>query len=474
LDVGHYGDSADLTTKGILLDSADFLSRSDHRVTKEKSRILAQLPKLRDARPRHFWASAGVAAASLFGMVAAFGTAPGALEIERVQQIRVESLALQHGSSVELAGASFATEQRVQRGDTVAGLLGRLGVTEAKALDLLRSNNEAAPIFRQLSPGKNVTARVGANGELQSLTFPLNGNSDKALLVERTEQSFRFSEQPLQLDTQVVLKTAEIRHSLFGATDAAGIPDAVATGLADIFGGDMDFHRDLRKGDRFSVIFESLTHQGRLVRTGRILAAEFANNGRTFSAAWFESTPGQGGYYTFDGKNVRKAFLRSPLEFSRVTSGFSAARFHPVLQKWRAHKGTDYGAPVGTRVKATGDGVVEFIGTQGGYGKVVVLRHQGRYTTLYGHLSGFASGVRKGSRVGQGDVIAYVGATGLASGPHLHYEFRINDVHQNPLSVALPTAPPLAPEELARFRETLQPELARIELIRGVNLALLD
>jgi murein DD-endopeptidase MepM/ murein hydrolase activator NlpD len=375
---------------------------------------------------------------------------------------------------VELGEGSFAKEERIQRGDTVAALLNRLGVTESKALELLRSSNEAAPIFRQLSPGKNITAHVGAKGELQSLTFPLNGTSDKALLVERSDQSFRISEQPLQLDTQVVLKTAEIRHSLFGATDAAGIPDAVATGLADIFGGDIDFHRDLRKGDRFSVIFESLLYQGKLVRTGRILAAEFVNNGRTFSAAWFEAAPGQGGYYTFDGKNVRKAFLRSPLEFSRVTSGFSAARFHPVLQKLRAHKGTDYGAPVGTRVKATGDGTVEFVGTQGGYGKVIVLRHQGRYTTLYAHLSGFSTGLKKGTRVSQGDVIGYVGATGLASGPHLHYEFRINDVHQNPLSVALPTAPPLAPEELARFREALQPQLARIELIRGVNLALLD
>lgn len=443
-------------------------------MTKEKTRILAQLPKLREARPHHFWASAGVAAVSLFGMVAAFGTAPGTLEIERAQQLRVESLAPQHSSNIELPGASFAREERIQRGDTVAALFGRLGIAEGTVHELLRSAPEAAPIFRQLSPGKNITARVDADGGLQSLTFPLNGNNDRALLVERSDRSFRISEQPIQLDTQLVLKTAEIRHSLFGATDDAGIPDSVATGLADIFGGDIDFHRDLRKGDRFSVVFESLLHQGRLVRTGRILAAEFLNNGKTFSAVWFESAAGQGGYYTFEGKNVRKAFLRSPLEFSRVTSGFSTARFHPVLQKWRAHKGTDYGAPVGTRVKVTGDGVVEFVGNRGGYGKVVVIRHQGRYTTLYAHLSGFAKGLKKGGRVSQGDVIGYVGATGLASGPHLHYEFRINDVHQNPLSVALPTAPPLAPEQLARFREILQPQLARIELIRGSDLALLD
>jgi murein DD-endopeptidase MepM/ murein hydrolase activator NlpD len=407
-------------------------------------------------------------------MVAAFGTSPGTLEIERSQQSLVEQVAPQRALAVEQPGESFTKEERIHRGDTVAALLNRLGVIDPQALAFLRSSPEGAPIFRQLSPGKNITARFGANGELQYLIFPLNGGTDRALFVEKTDGKFKITEQALQLDAQVVMKTAEIRHSLFGATDAAGIPDSVATDLADIFGGDIDFHRDLRKGDRFSVVFESIAHHGKMVRTGRILAAEFVNNGKTFSAIWFETTPGHGGYYTSEGKNIRKAFLRSPLEFSRVTSGFTAARFHPVLQKWRAHKGTDYGAPVGTRVKATGDGMVEFVGTQGGYGKVVVLRHQGRYTTLYGHLSGFASALKKGSRISQGDVIGYVGATGLASGPHLHYEFRINDIHQNPLNVALPTAPPLAPEQLARFRESTQPQLTRIALIRGSNLALLD
>jgi murein DD-endopeptidase MepM/ murein hydrolase activator NlpD len=474
LDVSHNGYLGVLTARPILLDSPDFFSQPEHRVTKEKSGILAQLPSLRDARPRHLWATASVAAASLFGMVAAFGTAPGTLEIERSQQSLVEQLTPQHAAPMDLTQGSFAKEERVQRGDTVATLLHRLGVSDPQAVAFLQSSREAAPIFRQLSPGKNITARVGTGGELHSLIFPLNGGADRAVYVEGEDRAFNVTEGVLQLDTQVMMKTAEIRYSLFGATDAAGIPDSVATGLADIFGGDIDFHRDLRKGDRFSVVFESISHRGRLVRTGRILAAEFVNNGKTFSAMWFETAAGQGGYYTVEGKNIRKAFLRSPLEFSRVTSGFTSARFHPVLQKWRAHKGTDYGAPVGTRVKTTGDGIVEFVGTQGGYGKVVVVRHQGRYTTLYGHLSGFASGLKKGSRVGQGDVIGFVGATGLASGPHLHYEFRINDVHQNPLSVALPTAPPLAPEQLAKFREITQPQLARIELIRGSSLALLD
>jgi len=251
------------------------------------------------------------------------------------------------------------------------------------------------------------------------------------------------------------------------------LPDAVAIQLADIFSGDVDFHKDLRKGDRFSVIYESLVHAGETVRPGRILAAEFVNQGKTFQAVLFQHTDGQWGYYGFDGKSLRKAFLRSPLEFSRVTSGFSM-RFHPVLQQWRAHKGIDYAAPVGTRVRATGDGVVEIAGRQGGYGNLVVLRHQGKFTTWYGHLSGFGKGITKGRRVSQGETIGYVGMTGLATGPHLHYEFRINDVHQNPLRMALPEAPPISPQLKREFDQQSQPLAERMASIRGLTIAALD
>jgi murein DD-endopeptidase MepM/ murein hydrolase activator NlpD len=251
------------------------------------------------------------------------------------------------------------------------------------------------------------------------------------------------------------------------------MPDSIATQMADIFGGDIDFHRDLRRGDHFSVVYEMHFSHWQPARSGRILAAEFVNNGKAFSAIWYESKDGQG-YYTAEGKNIRKAFLRSPLEFSRVTSGFTSSRFHPILQTWRAHKGVDYGAPVGTRVKATGDGIVEFVGKQGGYGNLVILRHQGRFTTHYGHLNGFASGIRKGIRVSQGDIIGYVGKTGWATGPHLHYEFRINEVHQNPLAVALPSAPPLGQHQMAEFKLHAEPLAYRLDRVRGLNLALLD
>lgn len=437
----------------------------------EKTRILTQLQAIRENRPYHFWAVAAVAVVSLFSMMAAFGTAPDSVEIRDYQRTVIEQLVVPIDITTE--SGSFVREERIQRGDSVASLLTRLGVQDEQAFAYLRQQTDAQAIFRQLRPGKIVTVRTSDSGELLSLTFPLNGPKDNALVVEKRDDKLIVSEQAQQLNSQVVMKAGEIRNSLFAATDAIGLPDGIATQMADIFGGDIDFHRDLRKGDRFSVVYEMLYNQGYPVRTGRILAAEFANNGKTFRALWFEGKDGQG-YYTADGKSIRKAFLRSPLEFSRITSGFSISRFHPILQTWRAHKGVDYGAPVGTRVKATGDGTVEFAGKQGGYGNLVVIRHQGRFTTHYGHLNGFAAGMRKGTRVSQGDIIGYVGQTGWATGPHLHYEFRINDVHQNPLSVALPSAPPLASQQLAEFNRFAEPLVYRLDRIRGMNLAMID
>ena len=439
----------------------------------EKTRILAHLQAIRENRPRHFWAGVMVAGASLFSMVAAFGTAPDSAEIRDYQRIVVEQLPLAVDVSQVTESGSFVREERIQRGDTVAALLSRLGVQDEQAFAFLRQQPDTQPLFRQLRPGKVVTARTSESGELLALTFPLNGPKDNALVVEKRDGKVQVGEQAQVLTPQVVMRSGEIRSSLFAATDAIGLPDSIATQMADIFGGDIDFHRDLRQGDRFSVIFEVLFNQGQPARAGRILATEFVNNGKTFRAVWFESKEGQG-YYTAEGKNIRKAFLRSPLEFSRVTSGFSHSRFHPIHRTWRAHKGVDYGAPVGTRIKATGDGIMEFVGKRGGYGNLAVIRHQGRYTTHYGHLNGFAAGIRKGQRVSQGDIIGYVGKTGWATGPHLHYEFRINDVHQNPLAIALPSAPPLAPQQMAEFKHHADILIYRLDRIRGMNLAQLD
>lgn len=414
------------------------------------------------------------AALFLFGGVAAFGTAPSTVLYEGRFDNVVEQIPLPDLPLTEPTRALQVRETRIQQGDTLQTLMSRLGVSDAAAFAFLRGSPATAAIFRQMSPGKTLTAEVAPDGSLHALAFPLNGSKDAVLQVQKTAEGFQAEKREAVLETRLSLQSAVIRHSLFGAADDAGIPEAVAAQLADIFGGDIDFHRDLRKGDRFSVVYETATHLGKAVRAQKILAAEFVNDGKAYQAFWYRDKEGNGGYYGADGRSLKKAFLRSPLEFSRVTSGFSNARYHPVLRETRAHLGIDYGAPVGTRVRATGDGVVEFVGNQGGYGKVVRIRHAGDKTTVYGHLSGFASGLRNGGRVSQGELIGYVGATGLATGPHLHYEFRVAGVHRNPLTVALPAAQPLQPSQLSVFREHVADMTMQIAAVRGLQLVRLD
>jgi len=414
--------------------------------------------------------AAALIALPCFGVVAAFGIAPDTIvETVPVNNI-VEELNLPALTPAADSSSTFTREERIQRGDTVASLLARLQIDDPEALQLLRNNKQAKALY-QLVPGKTVRATTTADGGLVNLRY-LNGGN--LLAIDRNGAGYTIKEEPARLEQRVLMISAQIRNSLFGATDAAGLPDPVATQIADIFSTDIDFHRDLRKGDRFSVVYEMFYHHGEPVKTGRVLSAEFINQGKTYQAVYFQYTDGQGGYYTLDGKNLRKQFLRSPLEFSRITSGFTNARFHPVLQTWRAHKGVDYGAPTGTRVKAAGDGVVEFSGRHGGYGNLIVLHHQSKFTTYYGHLSGFAKGLRKGKRVTQGDVIGYVGATGLATGPHLHYEFRVNDVSQNPSRIAMPSAPPITPGQKPEFEQNAKSYAQRLDLLRGTNLARLD
>lgn len=436
-----------------------------------RSQILAHLRLLRESRPRHYWGSAAVAGVSLFGMVAAFAVAPTSSELRASQRMVVESLHLNPVDLAEQRPHIFVREESVQRGDSIASVLARMGIDDNEAVTFLRQDKAARPFFRQLRPGKWISAQTKADGSLVSLVFPLRG--EEAIFVERNANGFSVDERALKTDTQVLMSSAEIKSSLFAATDAAGLPDSVATQLAEIFGGEIDFHRDLRRGDHLSVIYETIYHNGRPLRGGRVLSAEFVNDGHTYRAAYFQTADGKGAYYSAEGKSLKKAFLRSPLEFSRITSGFSM-RLHPILKEWRAHKGVDYAAPTGTRVKATADGAVDFVGVQRGYGNIVVLRHHGKYTTYYGHLKGFASGIRKGMHVAQGDTIGYVGMSGMATGPHLHYEFRINDVQQNPLAGSMPIQIPLSSTQLADFKRTTGPLLARLELVKHDAVAMLD
>ncbi len=399
------------------------------------------------------------------GIMAAFGIAPDTITdtIERTSV--VEQIALRALPSAGDATESYWREARIERGDTIASILQRLQIDDTSAGQVLQRTSEARLLYR-LIPGRTIRAHTTAAGQLLALRY-LNGT--QLLKIDREGDALVVSEGAAEVETRLHMRSGEIRSSLFAATDAAGMSDAVAVQIAEVFSTDIDFHRDLRKGDRFAAVYEVQYHQGEPVKTGRLLSAEFVNNGKTFQAVWFQNPDGEGGYYTPDGKNIRKAFLRSPLEFSRISSGFTISRFHPVLQTWRAHKGVDYAAPTGTRVRATGDGIIEFVGRQGGYGNLVVLRHQSKYTTWYGHLSGFAPGMQKGKRIVQGDVIGFVGSTGIATGPHLHYEFRTNDVHQDPLRVAMPPAPPLAPQHRAAFDENARPLAERLALVRQVR-----
>ncbi len=327
--------------------------------------------------------------------------------------------------------------------DTADTLLRRLGVDDAAAAAFLRSDTNSRQVLLGRA-NRNVTAEASDSNALLRLVARWSPDDDgtfKRLVIEKTAKGgFASRVESAPMTASVRLASGTIRSSLFAATDEARLPDAVAIQIAEIFSGDIDFHRALRKGDRFSIVYETLEGDGEPMRVGRVLSAEFVNAGKTFQAMWFSEgsqVEGQastkGGYYTLDGQSLRHAFLASPLEFSRVTSGFKM-RFHPILQTWRAHLGVDYGAPTGTAVRSVGDGVVDFAGVQNGFGNVVMVKHRNNNVTVYAHLSKI--NVKKGQAVSQGQNVGAVGATGWATGPHLHFEFRVNGQQQDPVTVA--------------------------------------
>lgn len=399
------------------------------------------------------------------GVVTAFGIAPGTVVDSLEQRTVVVDVPVPEFAPQEAPAArAFVNQERVLRGDTVAGLFERLAIADERALAFLRADPVGRQIFRQLIPGRTLQAETDENGGLVSLRYYVGSGS--VLEVTRSGDAYAARARTAAASPRVYYKSATIRSSLFAATDAAGIPDAIAVQIARVFATDIDFHLDLRKGDSFSVIYEMAYEGSELVAPGRILAAEFMNQGRTYTAVLFPDEDGNDAYFELDGTSRAKAFLRSPVEFSRVSSGFGG-RVHPIFKNWRAHTGVDFAAPKGTRVLAAADGHVAFAGWRNGYGNTVELRHGGGITTLYGHLSGFATGVRTGTRVRQGDPVAFVGATGWATGPHLHYEFKIAGVHQDPMKVALPKATPVPARLKARFDAEATEAGARVAMVRG-------
>ncbi len=419
----------------------------------------------------------------LGGAVASFAVVDdGPLPVARqiTEQLAVPDLRVQL-EALASRDDQFVTEERIRRGDTLGTLLTRLGVSDGAAEAFLRTSPSARALA-QLKPGRLVQAHVDDDGALQWLRYAhsttegrdfdaaQNGHS---LVIERRGDAFSAHDEATANERRVELASGEIRTSLFAATDAANLPDGIATQIAEIFSGNIDFYHDLRRGDRFRLVYESYYQNGEFVRAGRILAIEFVNAGKSHSALWYNGAspvagdaPLAGHYYGFDGRSLRRAFLRTPLEFTRISSGFGG-RLHPIANVWRQHTGVDFAAPIGTPVRTTADGLVDFAGVKNGYGNVVIIRHQGVYSTLYGHLSQFATGLRRGQHIEQGHLIGYVGMTGWATGPHLHYEFRISDHATNPLTAVLPDAPPIGRGELNAFRGVASSFDRQLDLLRA-------
>ncbi len=393
---------------------------------------------------------------------------------QRMVSEPVEPLALQSQLDALAAQELTLTRNGITRAtDTADSLLARLGVRDPSAALFVRSDNTARQLLAGRG-GKMVQARTAVDGGLQELVarFPTDQTDQvsthftRLALLRGEDGRWRATARTVPYGSQTRLASGTIRNTLFGATDEAGLPDSVSAQLADMFSTDIDFHRQLRKGDTFSLVYETLTADGEPVvwdeGAGRVLAAEFVNAGRAYQAVWFAPTDGRGGYFDTDGTSKRRAFLASPMEFSRVTSGF-AMRFHPLLQNWRKHLGVDYGAPTGTAVRSVGDGVVDFAGWQNGYGNVVQIKHAGDRSTLYAHLS--RMDVKKGQRIQQGQRLGAVGTTGWSTGPHLHFEFQVAGQHQDPLRVAKASETvPLDAASRPRFAELVRTVQAKLDV----------
>lgn len=354
--------------------------------------------------------------------------------------------------------AATALEVTVGRNDTLDSIFRRnsLNLSDLAAIRALPGVRQG---LDQLKVG-DLIRLTHKQGDIQTLVRKVS--ETQTLSVTRAESGFAANLTDNPLDVRVRTATATIDSSLFQAAETAKMSDPIALKLAAVFAWDIDFVLDIRQGDQFTVEYQQVYQDGKYLRDGEVLAAEFINNGHTYRTVRYVSDSGHAGYYTPDGRPMRKAFLRAPVDFTRVSSAFNPHRLHPILNTIRGHMGTDYAAPTGTPVHVAGDGRVSFAGTKGGYGNCIMVAHGNNISTLYGHLSRFARATHVGARVDQGEIIGYVGMTGLATGPHLHYEYLVNGVHKNPQTVQLPGAEPLRAQALAEFHERTSGILAAL------------
>lgn len=450
----------------------------------EWKRVQRSLAHVEAFAAKHPRALTGTVMGLLGGFaVTAFGIAPMAPDAADLNQKEITEVITPLSLDEQLAQlAAFdpglSRSDLTRAGDTADVLLKRMGAFDPAAAKFLRSDDTAKQLL-QGRVGKRVQVIATAGGQVQSIVgrFQAEKAEQQAthftrLTITRQGDSFTSQLEVVPMQSQVRLGSGTIHSSLFAATDESNVPDAIATQLADMFSGDIDFHRELRRGDRFSLVYEVQTADGEPVnwgsRAGRLLAAEFVNAGKSYQSVWFADSPsGKGSYYGFDGESKRRSFLASPMEFSRVTSGF-AMRFHPVLKTWRQHQGIDYGAPTGTPVRTVGDGQVEFAGWQNGFGNVIHVKHTGNRSTVYAHLSRID--VKKGQRIEQGQKIGAVGSTGWATGPHLHFEFKVNGHQQDPRVIARSSeAVTLPPTARAAFNAQVAAARTQLEAAASVG-----
>lgn len=356
---------------------------------------------------------------------------------------------------------------KVKKGDTLATIFSDLKLNPKELHKIVRLGESTAKLKR-LIPGEELKFLIVDN-ELRELVYVID--DAQSLHVIKSGDTFTASDVKIQLNKRIAYAAGKIDSSLFIAAQEAGIPGKMTMELAKIFGWDIDFVLDVKTGDRFSLIYEEYFLDGKKVKNGNILAAEFYNKGTKYSAVRYVDSDGHAAYYTPDGQNMRKRFLRTPVDFKRISSKFGK-RFHPILNRMRQHNGVDYAADLGTPVKSVGNGKIKFIGKKGGYGNTIIIQHDSRYSTLYAHMKGFKRGLKRGAKVKQGEVIGYVGMSGLATGPHLHYEFRINGIHRNPLTVKLPDAKPITAKYRTDFKLNTQGYLTLLETLRRTNVAL--
>ncbi|SDB40859.1 Murein DD-endopeptidase MepM and murein hydrolase activator NlpD, contain LysM domain [Pseudomonas sp. NFACC23-1] len=356
----------------------------------------------------------------------------------------------------------------VAKGDTLSTLFEKVGLPSTSVHEILASDKQAKQ-FTQLQRGQKLEFELNPDGQLTNLHTKLSDL--ESITLTKNDKGYVFNRVTAKPTVRSAYVHGVINSSLSQSAARAGLSHSLTMDMASVFGYDIDFAQDIRQGDEFDIIYEQKVVNGKSVGNGPILSARFTNRGKTYTAVRYTNKQGNSSYYTADGNSMRKAFIRTPVDFARISSKFSAGRKHPILNKIRAHKGVDYAAPRGTPIKAAGDGKVLLAGRRGGYGNTVIIQHGNTYRTLYGHMQGFAKGVKTGGTVKQGQVIGYIGTTGLSTGPHLHYEFQVNGVHVDPLGQKLPMADPIAKAERARFLAQSQPLMARMDQEKATMLA---